>query len=103
VAEGSGGARGTERATAYVRGDVQGVGFRFWARARARDLGLVGYAKNLPDGRVEVVAQGDRNTVDRFLGLLDEHPSTAGRPGSVTAVVTQWGPALPGVGSFDAR
>ena len=49
---------GTERVTVYVRGDVQGVGFRFWTRARARELGLVGHARNLPDGRVEVVAQG---------------------------------------------
>jgi acylphosphatase len=100
VAKGSG---GTERATAYVRGDVQGVGFRFWARARARDLGLVGYAKNLPDGRVELVAQGDGDAVDRFLALLDESPSTTGRPGSVVGVVTQWGRALPGVGSFNAK
>ena len=100
MAEGSG---GTERATAYIRGDVQGVGFRFWARAQARDLGLVGYARNLPDGRVEVVLQGDGTAVDRFLALLDEDPSTAGRPGSVSGVVTQWGRALPGVGSFDAR
>ena len=103
MAERSVGAGGTERATAYVHGDVQGVGFRFWARARARDLGLVGYAKNLPDGRVEVVAQGDGNAVARFLALLDENPSTAGRPGSVSGVVTQWGRALPGVGSFDAK
>ncbi len=103
MAERSGETGGTERATAYVRGDVQGVGFRFWARARARDLGLVGYAKNLPDGRVEVVAQGDGNAVARFLALLDENPSTARRPGSVSGVVTQWGRALPGVGSFDAK
>ena len=103
MAEGSQGAGSAERATAYVRGDVQGVGFRFWARARARDLGLVGYARNLPDGRVEVVVQGDGNAVDRFLALLDEHPSTSGRPGWVSGVVTQWGRALPGVGSFDAR
>ena len=59
-----------ERATVYVRGDVQGVGFRFWVRRHARDLGLVGHAKNLRDGRVEVVAQGDGDAVDRLIGLL---------------------------------
>ena len=96
-------AQGTERATVYVRGDVQGVGFRFWARAQARGLGLVGHAKNLPDGRVEVVAQGDGGAVDRLIALLQEDPSTADRPGTVTGVVTQWGRALPGVTSFDAR
>lgn len=96
-------AQGTERATVYVRGDVQGVGFRFWARRQARGLGLVGHARNLPDGRVEVVAQGDGGAVDRLIALLQEDPSTADRPGTVTGVVTQWGRALPGVMSFDAR
>ena len=46
------------RLTASVRGRVQGVGFRWWVRARALELGLVGTATNLPDGRVEVVAAG---------------------------------------------
>src|SRR5690349_22585285 len=92
-----------ERATVYVRGDVQGVGFRFWARSQARALGLVGYAKNLPDGRVEVVAQGPGDAVDRLIALLGENPSTVDRPGRVRGVVTQWGPARPGVGSFEAR
>ena len=96
-------AQGTERATVYVRGDVQGVGFRFWTRAQARGLGLVGHAKNLPDGRVEVVVQGDGGAVDRLIALLQEDPTTADRPGTVTGVVTQWGRALPGVTSFDAR
>jgi acylphosphatase len=94
---------GTERVTVYVRGDVQGVGFRFWTRARARELGLVGHAKNLPDGRVEVVAQGDGDALDRLMTLFEEEPSASGRPGAVTGVVTQWGRALPGVRSFEAR
>ena len=96
-------AQGTERVTVYVRGDVQGVGFRFWARAQARSLGLVGHAKNLPDGRVEVVVQGDGGAVDRLIALLQEDPTTTGRPGTVLGVVTQWGRARPGVTSFDAR
>jgi acylphosphatase len=96
-------AQGTERATVYVRGDVQGVGFRFWARAQARGLGLVGHATNLPDGRVEVVVQGDGGTVDRLIELLEEDPTTTGRPGTVLGVVTQWGRAMPGVTSFEAR
>ena len=48
------------RVTAWVRGRVQGVGFRWWTRARARELGLDGTARNLDDGRVEVVAEGPR-------------------------------------------
>ena len=45
------------RLTAWVHGRVQGVGFRWWTRSRALELGLTGYAANRPDGRVQVVAQ----------------------------------------------
>ena len=41
-----------QRLTAWVHGRVQGVGFRWWTRARALELGLVGHATNHPDGRV---------------------------------------------------
>ena len=41
-----------ERAAIFVRGRVQGVGFRWWTRARALELGLSGFARNLTDGRV---------------------------------------------------
>ena len=43
------------RLTVWVHGRVQGVGFRWWTRARALELGLTGYAANRPDGRVMVV------------------------------------------------
>jgi acylphosphatase len=42
----------------FVSGRVQGVGFRFFVLRRAQDLGLTGYATNLADGRVEIVARG---------------------------------------------
>ena len=58
------------RAVAYVEGRVQGVGFRPMARARAKALSLVGYAKNLPDGRVEVVVEGDEERVRKFVEEL---------------------------------
>ena len=74
--------------TVNVRGRVQGVGFRWWARARALELGLVGHARNTSDGRVEVVAQGPRGAVSRFLHLLAEQPSTTHRPGQVLSVST---------------
>jgi len=74
------------RLTAFVSGRVQGVGFRWWTRARALELGLTGSATNLGDGRVQVVAEGPREAADALLALL--RGGTA--PGRVTAVVEQW-------------
>lgn len=80
------------RMLVYVRGRVQGVGFRWWTRARALELGLVGHALNTGDGRVEVVVEGRRHAVSVLLDLLTEEPSTTRRPGRVTAVSQpQWG------------
>lgn len=81
---------GKARLTAHVHGHVQGVGFRWWTRSRALELGLAGYAKNLSDGRVEVVAEGDRSDLDALLGLLREDPSTTNRPGRVDTVVERY-------------
>jgi acylphosphatase len=82
---------GTVRVTMFVRGAVQGVGFRWWTRARALELGLQGHARNISDGRVEVVAQGGRTAVARLEKLLREDPTTTGRPGRVVSVVVQPG------------
>ncbi|MCU1537995.1 MAG: acylphosphatase [Humibacillus sp.] len=77
------------RGTFFVHGEVQGVGFRWWTRARALELGLVGHARNTADGRVEVVAQGPGRSVDELERLLGEAPSATRRPGRVTQVVAQ--------------
>ncbi|KHO29081.1 MULTISPECIES: acylphosphatase [Corynebacterium] len=79
-----------QRLTAFVLGSVQGVGFRWWTRSRALELGLAGHATNLQDGRVQVVAEGPREKCERLLELLREEPSTTRRPGVVEAVVEQW-------------
>ncbi|TMQ91805.1 acylphosphatase [Actinomadura soli] len=80
----------TVRLTAWVRGHVQGVGFRWWVRARALELGLAGSATNLPDGRVEVVAEGPRAKCRELLGLLDGDDPEPARPGKVTGVTERW-------------
>jgi acylphosphatase len=49
-------------------GDVQGVGFRWRAVEASRALRVTGYVRNLADGRVELVAEGDRAEVERLLG-----------------------------------
>lgn len=82
-----------ERMTAFVHGNVQGVGFRWWTRSRALELGLSGHATNLADGRVQVVAEGPRTQCEKLLELLKEEPSTTRRPGSVEVVVEQWAAA----------
>ena len=94
------GAATTARVTAFVHGHVQGVGFRWWVRARALELGLVGHARNTMDDRVEVVAQGHDDAVERLVALLSEQPSTTRRPGRVTHVTTQWSDAREGVTGF---
>jgi acylphosphatase len=76
---------GPIRVTAHVRGHVQGVGFRWWTRCRARELGLVGVARNLRDGRVEVVAEGPAPAVRELVRFLGEE-SVVGRPGNVTGL-----------------
>jgi acylphosphatase len=58
------------RLTALVSGRVQGVGFRWWTRCRALELGLVGQAANLSDGRVRVTAEGPRENCQRLVELL---------------------------------
>lgn len=55
------------RATAYYSGRVQGVGFRFTTVRVAGGFAVTGYVRNLPDGRVELIAEGDAAQVDAFL------------------------------------
>ncbi|OBH97508.1 acylphosphatase [Mycobacterium sp. E2733] len=78
------------RLTAWVHGEVQGVGFRWWTRSRALELGLTGYAANQTDGRVLVVAQGPREAGEKLLALLEGDESWPPRPGRVHRVVADW-------------
>lgn len=54
-------------------GQVQGVGFRFTARALARDYRVTGYVKNLPNGQVEMVVEGPKQEIARFRTVLERH------------------------------
>ncbi|TFD65675.1 acylphosphatase [Cryobacterium ruanii] len=65
------------RKRVLARGEVQGVGFRYEARAQARHLGLVGYARNLPDGTVELEIEGPEASVSRMLRWLQTGPRYA--------------------------
>ncbi len=91
------------RAVIFVRGHVHNVGFRWWTRARALELGLVGHARNVPDGRVEVAVQGFRNDIDALHDLLRPETHPAGRPGRVRGATLQWHPPRDGVTGFVER
>jgi len=57
----------------FYSGMVQGVGFRYTAQRLANQLSLTGWTRNLSDGRVEIVVEGSKDTIQDFLSLLDEH------------------------------
>ncbi len=85
--------------TAQVRGHVQGVGFLWAVQARSRELGLVGYAANRDDGRVEVVAEGTQDRLAQLLAWL----RGAEPPGRVSAVSERWSQAGGGLTDFVTR
>lgn len=84
-----------ERLAAVVSGRVQGVYFRAHTRREAQRLGLRGYALNCADGRVEVIAEGERAALESLLAWLQR--------GSPEARVDRVSPAwLPATGEFAA-
>jgi acylphosphatase len=87
------------RLNAWVSGRVQGVGFRWWTRSRALELGLVGWARNADDGRVEVVAEGPRQACEGLLTALRGGQT----PGSVDEIVERFAPTKGGLSGFAER
>ncbi|WP_067888473.1 acylphosphatase [Nocardia vaccinii] len=87
------------RLSAWVHGRVQGVGFRWWTRARALELGLTGYARNAADGRVHVIAEGPREHCEKLLELLRSGTT----PGRVDLVVEDWGAGQGELSGFAER
>ena len=75
------------------------MGFRWWTRARALQLGLAGSASNLADGRVEVVAEGPRECCAALLDAL----RSGDTPGVVDSVVERWGQVRGGLKGFRER
>lgn len=87
------------RLTAWVHGGVQGVGFRWWTRCRALELGLTGYAANHADGRVLVVAQGPRDACESLLRQLQSGTT----PGEVDTVIVDWSQTPEQINGFSER
>jgi acylphosphatase len=82
-----------------VSGMVQGVGFRWFVARHARALGLGGYARNLPDGRVEVVVSGPDESLPKLEELLRAGPANA----QVDRVERSEAGPIPAGKSFDIR
>ena len=87
----------TERLHCVVKGDVQGVGFRYFLIRRAQALGLNGWVQNRDDGTVEFVAEGGRRDLEQLERAAREGPRMA----RVTAVEVRWSRATGGLDRFD--
>jgi len=61
----------------FISGRVQKVGFRFLTKMKAKELGLSGWVRNLPDGRVETTIVGDKEKVDEMIKWLHQGPPLA--------------------------
>ncbi|MBE0410578.1 MAG: acylphosphatase [Anaerolineales bacterium] len=72
-----------------IQGRVQGVGFRAFVHRKAIEIGLTGWVRNRWDGSVEVLAEGERPSLDRLLLLLKRGPSSA----MVSSMDFEWQPA----------
>ncbi|MCB9539018.1 MAG: acylphosphatase [Myxococcales bacterium] len=90
---------GDARLHLRVRGRVQGVFFRASTQSTARDLGLTGWVRNLPDGDVEAVAEGPRDALERLLAWTHEGPAQA----RVDAVDPTWTEATGEFADFSVR
>ncbi len=76
----------TSRVHAIITGRVQAVAYRWSCSAQARKLGLAGWVRNLADGRVELLAEGDRTKLDALVAWCQQGPPAA----RVSKVVTDW-------------
>lgn len=61
----------------FISGKVQGVGFRYNTKKKARELGISGWVRNLEDGRVEVLASGEEPAIAEFLQFCEQGPPAA--------------------------
>ncbi len=87
------------RAHVYIYGRVQGVAFRARTLDKALELGLGGWVRNLPDGRVEAVFEGERQAVQKAVEWCHQGPRAA----RVTAVEVRWEDYRGDMASFSIR
>ncbi|MEM1059575.1 MAG: acylphosphatase [Verrucomicrobiota bacterium] len=85
-----------EKAEVFYEGRVQGVGFRYTAQQVAKGFEVSGTVRNLPDSRVQLIAQGERGEVEAFLEAIGE----SGLGGNIRGRDVSWHPADPDLLGF---
>ena len=88
-----------KRARIIVHGIVQGVFFRANTVKAARDLGLKGYAKNMPDGTVEIVAEGPNDNINKLIKFFKKSPGAS----EVSKIDVKFGKAKNEFGGFEVK
>ncbi len=88
-----------QRVTIIVHGRVQGVFYRDSTMRKARELGLTGTVRNLPDGNVQIVAQGPATALERLIRWAREGPPAA----VVSELETNYEAPEPGLSDFTVR
>lgn len=91
--------KNSDRLHLVVKGRVQGVGFRYYVQDHAQRLALTGWVRNLWDGQVEVVAEGNMAQLEQLLAIVQRGPSSA----RVSAVDIRWSSATGEFGGFHVR
>ncbi len=74
-----------KRVKTIVKGNVQGIGYRWFVQDTARQLQIKGWVKNLYDGDVEIEAEGEKEKLDKFLKSLSKHPYA-----KISAIKSDW-------------
>ncbi len=87
------------RAILVIQGLVQGVGYRFFVVARAKQYNVTGYVQNLPNGNVRVIAEGDKGILMAFIEDLRIGPASA----HITAMDIQWSEEESGFTDFEVK
>ncbi len=88
-----------KRLSVFWTGRVQGVGFRYTAESVALELGITGWVRNLPDGRVEALAEGSEKKLQLFLDRIASGPMKR----YLVTVQPQWGPPTGEFQDFQIR
>ena len=91
--------KGLVQVHVYVTGRVQGVNFRYYTRQQAFELGVSGWVRNVRDGRVEAVFQGDEKQVAKILKWCEGGPSSA----RVDNVEVEWEEPSEPLSGFETR